>query len=49
MPVSILLCLLPPLISEIGQGIREHLRRKEQSQFDKLEARVAELERWRRS
>ena len=50
MPNAIWLCLLPPLISEIGQGIREYLRRKnEQNQVDKLEARVAELERWRRT
>jgi hypothetical protein len=50
MPQAILLCLLPPLITEIGQGIREYLRRKEQmNRIEALEHRVAELERWRKS
>ena len=53
MPLAVLLALLPPLVSEIGQGIREHLRRKAEKQntpqIQQLEARIAELERWRRS
>lgn len=50
MAPALRLVVLPVLVSELGQGIREYLRRKEQSDTaTKLEARIAELERWRHS
>lgn len=46
----LLLTLVPVLISEIGQGVREYLRRKDNAQrLEHLEQRVNELERWKKT
>jgi hypothetical protein len=47
--VPVLLVILPPLIAQIGEGLREHYRRKhaEADRIAELERRVAELEKWK--
>ena len=47
--MNIWIAIAPVIISEIGQLIRERLRRQQEQRLEAVEARVAELERWRRS